>query len=428
MLNNEVMEKFFLELETKEEQDKLVFLREFYDIPSEEGKPKIYFAGNSLGLQPKSVSEYIKKELEIWKKFGVEGHFQGDINWFNFHSQFDDAICKLIGAEKDEVVVANALTVNLHLLFSTFYKPTRTKYKILIESPSFSSDYHAVCSQIESHGLNVSECLIEVKPRIGEFVIRTEDIISKIEEYKNELALVWIGAVNFYSGQVFDLQTITRKAHEVNAKSGFDLAHAIGNIPLNLHEQKVDFATWCSYKYLNSGPGGVSGLFIHNQNHHYSPAFKGWWGVDEYERFKMGKEFMPMKGAKAWQLSNAPVLSMAVHKAALDEFAKVDFNALRKKSIELSGALIEGLNLIVKAFPDCDLQIITPLDSENRGAQVSIYAHKKGKLLFDYLKSKNVVADWREPNVIRMAPVPMYNTFEEVSKTVALIYGYFDRN
>ncbi|MFN0048658.1 MAG: kynureninase [Cytophagales bacterium] len=425
MLIKKVFEQYFDKLAKFHQNDTLLPLRDKYLIPNDAEKEIIYFAGNSLGLQPKSTASIVSAELKKWANLGVKGHFEGEINWFNYHAQFDKTISKLLNAKVDEVVVANSLTVNLHLLLSTFYKPTASKFKIIIESPSFSSDYYAVCSQIEQNGFKVGEALIEVLPRANEFTIRQEDILEAIALHKHELALVWLGAVNFYSGQAFDIQRLTAKAQEVGALVGFDLAHAIGNIPLSLHDDNVDFATWCSYKYLNSGPGGVGGLFIHQKHHHISPSFKGWWGVDEQERFKMSKVFTPMVGAKAWQLSNAPIMSMAIHKAALDEFENVDFAELRAKSLLLTGMLIEGIELIMNSFTETGLQIITPKNENERGCQLSLGTSKNGKKLFDYLTENNIITDWREPNVIRMAPVPMYNSFEEVSLSIKVMQDYF---
>ncbi len=419
------MSAFFEKCLFLDHSDVLLKTRKKYRLPEKKGKTLVYLCGNSLGLMSVNTEKYILEETNKWKTHAVEGHFLGENNWFNYHEQFDEILAGLTGSEKHEVVAANALTVNMHLLFSTFYKPTKNRYKILIESPSFSSDYYAVSSQIEHWGFDVKKSLIEVKPRTAEHLIRFDDILTTIDAHKDELALVWMGGVNYYTGQVFDMEVIAAKAHQAGALVGFDLAHAIGNVPLELHDWQVDFAAWCSYKYLNSGPGGVAGLFIHENHHTKMPAFRGWWGNDDKVRFKMDKEFVPMKGAKAWQLSNAPILSMAAHKAALEVFGEVDFKLLRQKSIALTGLLMEGIELVIRHFPECGLEIITPRNENERGCQVSVLTHKNGKQLFDFLSANDIVVDLREPNVIRMAPVPMYNTFEDVKKTIEVLMAYF---
>ena len=398
-----------------DENDGLRSYRDHFHIPNFSGKESIYFTGNSLGLQPKSVQSYIQKELDDWSKWGVEGHGNAKNPWISYHEIFIEDIKLLVGAKEKEVVVTHSLTTNLHLLLVSFYRPTKKRFKILCEKKAFPSDQYALQSQVELHGLKPKECIVEVAPRNGEKTIRNEDIISKINEIGNELALVMIGGVNYYSGQVFNMKEITKSGHEVGAYVGFDLAHGVGNIPLSLNEWDVDFAAWCSYKYLNSGPGGVSGLYI-NEKHVDNPnifRLAGWWGHNKEDRFKMPDKFSPIPTAESWQLSNAPVLSMAAHKASLDLFTEVGMEKLREKSILLTNFMefvIENIN----KSSSSNLEIITPKNINDRGCQLSIIAHGHGKELFEELSKNNIVVDWREPNVIRVAPVPFYNSFQDI--------------
>jgi kynureninase len=387
----------------------------------------IYFCGNSLGMQPKATKHRIIQELDDWATLGVEGHLEAKNPWLYYHHLFKNSLARLTGGLPQEVVAMNALTVNIHLLLGTFYRPNREKFKIIIESQSFSSDYYAIVSQIEFHGLNSKDVLIEIKPRENEYLLSTEDILTTIELNAKHLALVWLGGVNYYSGQVLDMKEISAKAHEVGSIVGFDLAHAIGNIPLKLHDWSVDFATWCSYKYLNSGPGGVSGIFVHkNVLAKFPPAFKGWWGNDEENRFKMEKIFTPSHGVDAWQLSNAPILSMAAHKAALEIFDKIDLDLLFEKTSQMNHCLLNGIEIIQNKYQDCDLKVITPETSQNRGSQTSLVAQKYGKELFVFLKNNKIIADWREPDVIRIALVPLYNTFEEILTFLHILDQFYD--
>lgn len=397
-----------------DEKDPLRSFREEFLFPQHEGKPAIYFTGNSLGLQPKGAAAALKQELDDWARYGVEGHFQARMPWYSYHEYFSESLGKLVGAKPSEVVAMNGLTTNLHLLLVSFYRPSGKRTKILCEERPFPSDTYAFKSQVEFHGLDPNIEVIFMQPRPGEHVLDMEDIEEKIDELGDELALVCFGGVNFLTGQVFDMGRITECAHRVGAIAGFDLAHAAGNVRLSLHGWDVDFACWCSYKYLNSGPGGIAGAFVHERHHKEKlPRFAGWWGHDKNERFKMEAEFKPMASAEAWQLSNAPVFSMAVHRASLDLFDRAGMDALCAKSRELTGYLmtvIEG----VANDTGTNLEIITPNDAEARGCQLSILAHGHGKALFNKLTTAGVVADWREPNVIRVAPVPMYNSFEDV--------------
>lgn len=396
--------------------DTLSRFRNQFLFPEINGKNVLYFTGNSLGLQPRSARESLLNELEDWAKFGVEGHFQARNPWYAYHEMFAEPTARLVGAHPNEVVVMNGLTTNLHLLMVSFFRPQDKRTKILCEAKAFPSDRYALDSQLIHHGLNPEEHLIALEPRDGEHTLRTEDVISAIEQAGETLALVMMGGVNYYTGQFFDIPQITQAAHKVGAIAGWDLAHAAGNVPLQLHDWNVDFAAWCTYKYLNSGPGSVSGVFIH-QKHGLNPEiprFAGWWGHDKQSRFEMKPGFHPIPGAEGWQLSNAPVFSMAVHKAALDLFDEAGMEALRSKSEQLTAYLEFIVRQVGADSTNADFEIITPLEKNARGAQLSILVHGQGRPLFEQLMEAGVIVDWREPNVIRMAPVPMYNTFSDV--------------
>jgi kynureninase len=394
--------------------DPLKKFRERFYFPQFKGEDVVYFTGNSLGLQPKTTREYINIELEDWAKFGVEGHFHARHPWLSYHEQLTEKAARLVGAKPVEVVVMNQLTANVHFLFVSFYRPRGLRYKIIVEQKAFPSDQYAVESQVRFHGYAPEDAIIEIGPREGEHVVRTEDLLAAIEKHKDELALVFIGGVNYYSGQVFDMETITAAAHKAGAYAGFDLAHAAGNLELHLHDWKVDFACWCSYKYLNSGPGSVGGAFVHEMHANSDlPRFAGWWGHEKSSRFKMEKGFKPIPGVEGWQLSNAPVLSMAAHRASLDIFDEAGMRTLNEKTKKLSGYLEFIIDEVSAANKNC-LEIITPRDWKHRGCQLSVIAHGYGRGLFDKLMADGVMPDWREPNVIRMAPVPLYNSFEDV--------------
>jgi len=403
-----------------DEQDELKDYRNQFHIPVIDGKETIYFTGNSLGLQPKTTKDYINTELEDWAKWGVEGHFHAKNPWFAYHEIFAEPISKIVGAKPKEVVVMNNLTVNLNLLMVSFYRPTKERYKIVCEAKAFPSDQYALEMQVKCAGYNPNEAIIEVAPREGERNIRLEDIIAAIEEAGSSLACVMIGGVNYFTGQVFNMQAITESAHKVGAYCGFDLAHGAGNIELKLHEWNVDFACWCSYKYLNSGPGGVSGIYVNEKhcNNTELPRFAGWWGHDKKTRFLMEKGFQPMQSAEAWQMSNAPVLTMAAHKASIDIFDEVGMEKLLKKQKTLSGYLEFIVDTISDNYLNKTegkwLEIITPRNWDERGCQVSVIAHGFGKALFDQLTNEGVISDWREPNAIRMAPVPLYNSYSDI--------------
>ncbi|HRW99710.1 MAG TPA: kynureninase [Cyclobacteriaceae bacterium] len=395
-------------------QDPLALRRKDFEVPRHNGKSVVYFVGNSLGLQPKTTRKFVNEELDDWASLAVEGHFHGKRPWLYYHKFSKKVLAKLVGAKPLEVVAMNQLTVNLHLMMVSFYRPTKKRFKIIIESGAFSSDQYAVETQIRFHQLNPSDTLVELKPRPDEHALRTEDIIAAIKEHGDQLALVLLPGVQYYSGQFFEIKKITKAAHEAGAIAGFDLAHAVGNVPLQLHKDDVDFAVWCSYKYLNSGPGGIAGAFIHerHKNNTSIPRFAGWWGHSESERFQMKKGFKPMAGADGWQLSNVPILASAAHLASLQVFDSTSMAQLRKKSLLLTGYLHFLLNEIDNS--ERLFEIITPTNPDMRGCQLSILMRKNGKKVFSGLMKKGIYTDWREPDVIRAAPVPLYNSFSDV--------------
>jgi kynureninase len=400
-----------------DQQDSLKSYRERFLFPTFTNKSVRYFTGNSLGLQPITVREKVNQELDDWAKWGVEGHFHGKNPWFKYHEFLTEASARIVGAKPKEVVVTHSLTTNLHLLMVSFYRPLGKRTKIICEAKAFPSDLYALESQVRFHGLNPDEHLVAMNPREGEFTLRNEDILAKIAEVGDELALVMFGGVNYYTGQLLDMESITKAGHAVGSVVGFDLAHAAGNVILKLHDWQVDFAAWCSYKYLNSSPGGVSGMFVHEKhaNKPELPRFSGWWGYNKETRFQMEPGFVPMEGAEGWQLSNAPVLGMAAHWASLEIFDEVGMEKLRAKSDDLTAYLEYLLDGISAKYGDaCQLEIITPRDQKQRGAQLSILLHGQGKELFNFISEEGVVADWREPNVIRVSPAPLYNSYEDV--------------
>lgn len=395
--------------------DPLKNFRSRFLFPQQNGREVVYFTGNSLGLQPVSTKEYLLQELEDWSRLGVEGHFEAKNPWFSYHEMFARPLSVLTGSLEKEVVAMGSLTNNLHLLMVSFYRPTAERFKIICEKKAFPSDTYALKSQIRFHGFDENAALVEIAPREGEYLIREEDVLSAIENHKDTLALVMIGGVNYFTGQVFDMGKITRAAHNAGAYCGWDLAHAIGNVELKLHDWQVDFAAWCSYKYLNSSPGGVAGMFVHEKHlgKKETPRFEGWWGTEPTTRFLMEDTFEPMQNAGAWQLSNAPVLSMAAHKAALDIFMEAGFDNLRQKSHRLTAYLEFVVDKVNEKHPGA-IELITPRDKYYRGAQLSLVFPGRGKAFFNALTRQGVIADWREPNVIRVAPVPLYNSFEDV--------------
>ncbi len=401
----------------QDKQDALKTYRSQFHIPKDkDGNDWLYFTGNSLGLQPKSTKTYINQELTDWANFGVEGHFEAKTPWMPYHEFLTDAMAEVVGAKPIEVVIMNTLTTNLHLLMVSFYQPTKTKYKIVVESDAFPSDKYAVQSQLDFHGVDVNDGLIEWKPRKGEELLRLEDLQTILDEQGDEIALLLIGGVNYYTGQVLDIKKIAAMGHAKNCMVGIDLAHGVGNIKPNLHDSGVDFAAWCTYKYLNSGPGSLGGLFVHEKHAHNKTLkrFSGWWSHNKTTRFNMRQELDVMPGAEGYQLSNPPILSMAAIKASLDMFKEVGMDALREKSEKLTGYFEFLLNTIESD----SIKIITPANPKERGCQLSIQVKNADKSLHKKLTEAHIITDWREPDVIRCAPVPLYNSFEDVYRMV----------
>ncbi len=396
-------------------QDPLQAFRAQFLIPAHQQRNKIYFCGNSLGLQPRAVADAVAAQMQVWAEMAVDGHFHAQQPWWQMHRLLGPPLARLVGAQPQEVVAMNSLTVNLHLMLASFYRPTPERYRILTEAGAFPSDAHVLASQVAWHGLDPDTAIVELAPRAGEDTLRTEDILDAIAQQGQGLALVMLSGVQYYTGQYFDLPAITAAGHRVGATVGFDLAHAVGNVPLHLHDWNVDFAVWCTYKYLNAGPGSIAGAFVHARHAHRPdlPRLAGWWGHDEATRFQMKKDFVPMPGAEGWQLSNAPVLLLAAHQAALDVFeAAGGMEPLVRKSRQLTGFLEALLLNLPPQAPQ--LRILTPADPGARGCQLSLLIPEHGRAVFDYLTAQGVVGDWREPDVIRVAPTPLYNTFEEV--------------
>ncbi|WP_127844870.1 kynureninase [Psychroflexus aestuariivivens] len=400
--------------------DPLKTFRNQFHIPKHtDGEEKIYLCGNSLGLQPTNTQKYIQQELDDWAKYGVDGHTEAEHAWMPYHEFLTEKMAKIVGAKPKEVVVMNTLTTNLHLMMVSFFRPTKKRYKILIESDAFPSDKYAVESQLKFHDIDPTDGMILWKPRPGENTCRMEDYEKIIQDHGDEIALVMIGSTNYYSGQSFDLKKITKLAHDKNITVGFDLAHGAGNIQPNLHEVGADFAVWCTYKYLNSGPGSLGGCFVH-ERHANNPDLKrfvGWWGHDKSTRFNMRKDFSPIPGAEGWQLSNPPILSMAAIRASLDVFDAAGFEKIREKSEKITGFL----EFLIDELDNEDIHIITPRNPEERGCQLSIQVKNADKTLFDKITEAGVVSDWREPDVIRVAPAPLYNSYTDVYVFVQIL-------
>ena len=393
--------------------DGLAGFRPKFLIPkTSSGEDCLYFTGNSLGLQPVTARKYIEEELDDWARLGVEGHLHARHPWLPYHEFVTEPLARVVGAKTGEVVAMNSLTVNLHLLMVSFYRPTADRFKIVIEKGAFPSDRYAVVSQLEFHGYSPDDALIELAPREGEATLRTDDILAAIEREGGSIALILMGGVNYYTGQAFDMQAITAAGHKSGCIVGFDLAHATGNLPLQLHDWDVDFAAWCSYKYLNAGPGGIAGIFVH-ERHSRSfdvPRFAGWWGHEKETRFLMGPNFVPLAGAEGWQLSNPPIFQLAALRASLEIFDEATMPRIREKSEVLTAYL----EFLLKQIDTDRISLITPGDAADRGCQLSIRVKNADKALFDAVTARGVVADWREPDVIRVAPVPLYNTFGDV--------------
>jgi kynureninase len=417
-------EKFAQQLDV---EDPLRSFRDRFHLPlGNTGEPLIYFAGNSLGLMPKSAEQIVEQELEDWAKLGVDAHLQAKTPWYSYHETLREPTGQLVGAQPTEVICMNSLTVNLHLMMATFYRPTKSRFKILMEDPAFPSDTYAIKTQIVHHGLEPKEALVLARPRESEFTVRTEEILDLIEKHADELAVVLIGGVNFFTGQWFDIPTITAAAQKHGITVGVDLAHAIGNVPLSLHDWNVDFAVWCSYKYLNAGPGAVAGAFVHGRHATNTklPRLAGWFGNDPNTRFRMQlePEFIPVASADGWQISNPPILSMAPLRASLAIFEEAGMEALRQKSIKLTGYL----QFLLESAPDGRSKkrytVITPWQANQRGCQLSIQAQEHPKELFGKLEAAGVKCDFREPNVIRAASTPLYNTFHEVWRLARILH------
>lgn len=408
--------------------DLLKHYRELFYIPKGEyEKDAVYLAGNSLGLQPKSARTMLEEELEEWARRGVDGHFEGVRPWYGYHEMFRESGARLVGARPGEVVMMNSLTVNLHLMMVSFYRPLPGRYKILIEEPTFPSDLYAVKSQLRAHGYNPDAALLVARPRHGEQTIRVEDVEETIAREGQQIVLVLLSGVNFVTGQAFDMARITKAAQAQGCVAGFDLAHAAGNIPLRLHDWDVDFAVWCNYKYLNSGPGAIAGCFVHERHgeNRDLPRLAGWWGNEPATRFRMqlNEDFVPREGADGWQISNPPIFSLTPVKASYDIFDEIGMEALREKSLRLTGYLEHLLDEIDSAT----FEIITPRDSAQRGCQLSLVIREGAKGMLKSLQGRGVVCDFREPNILRMAPVPLYNTFHEVWTAARAVDGCCQR-
>ena len=396
--------------------DELRKYRDEFHFPKVNGKQVIYFTGNSLGLQPKRTKSYVDEVMSDWANMAVEGHFYSDKPWWDYQERFASPLSEIVGAKPSEVGVMNTLTVNLHLLMVSFYNPTPKKYKIICEEKAFPSDQYMFQSQVKFHGFDPKDAIVEIKRREGEANIRLEDVLAKIEEVGSELALVLIGGVNYYTGQVFDMKTITAAGQKQGAYVGWDLAHAAGNIKLDLHDWNVDFAAWCSYKYMNSGPGNASGFFVHEKHHNDKELkrFAGWYGHNKERRFKMEPDFDPVNGADGWQISNLPILSLAPYLASVEMFAEVGMDKLITKRNLITAYLEFVLHEIDDELDGAEFEILTPSNQDERGCQLSVYLQGQGRELFERLMKNGVITDWREPNVIRLAPAPFYCSFEDM--------------
>ncbi len=403
-----------------DKEDPLRGYRTQFHLPMQKtGDDYIYFCGNSLGLQPKTLKSFVDQELEDWKNLGVEGHFHARNPWMPYHEFLTSKMANIVGALDKEVVVMNGLTVNLNLMMVSFYRPTKERYKIMIEADAFPSDQYAVKSQLAFHGYDPQEALILLQPSEGKAYVTREDVIKKIEEEGDKVALIMIGGVNYYTGQVFDMKSITEAGHKKGCVVGFDLAHAVGNINLNLHDWNIDFAVWCNYKYLNAGPGAVAGCFVH-ENHATDsnlPRFTGWWGHEKETRFKMPNDYIPIPGAEGWQMSNAPILSMAALRSSLEIFDEIGMPTLIEKSRNLSAYIVDLIGLM----DDSRVHIISPEDIDQRGCQLSIRIKEIGRTVFEQLEANGVILDWREPDVIRIAAVPLYNSFMDAYLFVTIL-------
>jgi kynureninase len=400
-------------------EDPLRHFRDEFLFPHHQGEPVIYLVGNSLGLQPRKAKSYVMKALEDWEKLGVEGHFRGEHPWMPYHENLTEQTARLVGALPLEVVVMNTLTVNLHLMMVSFYRPSGERRKVLMEAGAFPSDQYAVASQVRFHGHRPEDAILRLTPRPGEETLRTEDILETIERHGKELALVLLGNVNYLTGQAFDMRAITRAAHAQGCRVGFDLAHGAGSLHLSLHDDGPDFAVWCSYKYLNGGPGTLGGVFVHERHAREKtlPRFEGWWGHDKQTRFQMGPDFEPIPGAEGWLLSNSPILQLAALRASMDIFDRATMPALRRKS-EL---LIGYLEFLLDRLPAGFVHITTPRDPKQRGAHLSLRFRKEPRQLLEKLTSQGVLCDFRSPDIIRAAPAPLYVSFQDVYRFAGVL-------
>lgn len=406
-----------------DEQDALAAFKSQFHFPQKNGRDVIYFCGNSLGLQPRNVEAAIQTELDTWKEIAIGGYFGGKNPWLYYQDYMRASLCKLVGCSENEVTVMNSLTVNLHLLMLGFYRPSKDRYRIMMEAGAFPSDQYAVETLARHFNLNPDEVIVEIAPRDGEKTLRTEDIVSAISREGHQLALVLFSGMNYYTGQLFDMKTITAAAHQVGALAGFDLAHVTGNVPVHLHDWDVDFAAWCSYKYLNAGPGAAGGVFVHERfaGNADTPRLGGWWGNDERTRFKMEKGFIPKTNASGWNISTAQVFNMVNLKASLELFDQAGMERLRAKSV----ALTSYLEYLLHQLPNLAFEIITPEDPEQRGAQLSLYFKEKGKEIHDRMIDSGIIIDYREPGVIRVAPAPMYCGFRDVYRFYEILRDHF---
>lgn len=408
-----------------DEQDVLQSFRDEFLIPKHNGETAVYLCGNSLGLQPRSAKKYVQDQLDAWEDNAVEGWFMGDEPWLKYHKSLLGPLSNILGAKETEITVMNSLTVNLHLLMVSFYKPTGKRFKILMEAGAFPSDQYAMESQVRFHGFDPKDAIIEVSPRAGESTLHTDDILKQIADNADQLALVMFSGINYYTGQFFDLEAITKAGHAAGAIVGFDLAHAAGNVPLKLHEWDVDFACWCSYKYMNSGPGGISGIFVHEK--HFDDTtlnrFAGWWGYRKDKQFLMAPGFEAENGAEGWNVSTSPIILMALHRASVELFENVGgIKVLRAKSETLTGYLEYLIGEVNKKYGEDVYQIITPTDKTQRGCQLSVICKRDAGAIFNYLANNGVIGDWREPDVIRLSPVPLYNSYVDVYKAAECLF------
>lgn len=403
--------------------DELASFKNEFHFPKNNGKDVIYFCGNSLGLQPRNAEAAIQTELNAWKEEAIAGYTKGKNPWLYYQEYMKTSLSGIVGCKEDEITVMNTLTVNLHLLMLSFYRPTKERYKIMMEAGAFPSDQYAVETLVNHFGFDPSTAIIEIAPKEGEKILHTEDIIHAIAQHGETLAIVLFGGINYYTGQLFDIKQITEAAHKVNAIVGFDLAHVAGNVPLHLHDWKVDFAVWCSYKYLNAGPGAVGGVYVNEYfaNDVRTPRLGGWWGNDEKTRFKMEKGFIPKTNAGGWNISTAQVFNMVCLKASLELFDRAGMKKLRVKSVDLTAYL----EYLLHQLPNLKFEIITPVDAESRGAQLSLYFKEQGKEIHDKMIESGIIVDYREPGVIRVAPAPMYCSFVDVYRFYEILRDHF---